>query len=67
MNPIATPMISCSPSFRILNARGRFLHGTPALTCQVHLPMGSWFVDGNIFMKSGVYLNGRCVRFAIAV
>ena len=43
-----------------------FRLGIPALTCQVHLPMGSWFVDGNIFMKSGVHLNGRCVPVASA-
>lgn len=26
---------------------------------QVVLSMGDWFVDGNIFMKSGVRIEGR--------
>lgn len=29
------------------------------LGCQVNLPMGDYWVDGNIFMESGVSLNGR--------
>lgn len=28
---------------------------------QVVLDLGNWFVDGNIFMKSGVFLDGGCV------
>ncbi|CAM9252697.1 unnamed protein product, partial [Ectocarpus sp. 12 AP-2014] len=33
--------------------------GDDAATGEVSMPMGEWFVDGNIFMKSGVYLNAR--------
>lgn len=36
---------------------------TPPLCIrQVVLPQGNWFVDGNIFMKSGVFLDGRCAK-----
>ncbi|CAM9695160.1 unnamed protein product [Ectocarpus sp. 6 AP-2014] len=31
--------------------------GDDAATGEVSMPMGEWFVDGNIFMKSGVYLD----------
>ncbi|CAN0365496.1 unnamed protein product, partial [Ectocarpus fasciculatus] len=33
--------------------------GDDAATGEVNMPMGEWFVDGNIFMKSGVSLNAR--------
>ncbi|CAM9345645.1 unnamed protein product [Scytosiphon promiscuus] len=33
--------------------------GDDAATGTVSLPMGEWHVNGNIFMKSGVLLNGR--------
>ena len=29
---------------------------------QVVLDLGDWYVDGNIFMKSGVFLDGGCVQ-----
>ncbi|CAM9160508.1 unnamed protein product [Ectocarpus sp. 4 AP-2014] len=32
--------------------------GDDAATGTVVLPQGSWYVDGNIFMKSGVFLDG---------
>lgn len=33
-------------------------HDVPSATAKIMLPMGDYFVDGNIFMKSGVYLRG---------
>eukprot|EP00752_Nemacystus_decipiens_P007213 g6456.t1 len=33
--------------------------GDDSATGRVFLPRGSWYVDGNIFMKSGVFLDGR--------
>ncbi|CAM9688722.1 unnamed protein product [Scytosiphon promiscuus] len=32
--------------------------GDDAATGSVSLPLGNWYVDGNIFMKSGVFLDG---------
>ena len=32
---------------------------TQYLLDQVKMPMGEWFVDGSIVMKSGVVLDGR--------
>lgn len=48
-------------------ARSKGPPAVPLFACQVEMPFGEWFVDGNIFMKSGIFLNARQVPDSCAV